>query len=90
MNLPTLPVGIRSICLEEAELIKGQNIPIVWAKDIYQNPDWIELAIASITTERTFITIDLDGLNLSMMPGVGTPEPGGLSWYQLINFRRSV
>ena len=47
MNLPTLPVGIRSICLEEAELIKERSIPVIWAKDINRDPDWIEKAIAN-------------------------------------------
>ena len=90
LGLPTLPVGIRSICLEEAELIKQKQVPVVWAKDIYQNSDWIEKAIAQITTEKVFITIDLDGLNPSLMPGVGTPEPGGLNWYEAIAFLRKV
>ena len=90
MQLPTLPVGIRSICLEEAKLIEEQNISVVWAKDIYQNPNWIEQAIALITTEKVFITIDLDGLDPSLMPGVGTPEPGGLNWYELTKFLRTV
>ncbi|MEN9871968.1 MAG: hypothetical protein RLZZ171_2960 [Cyanobacteriota bacterium] len=90
MGLPTLPVGIRSICLEEAELIKQKQIPVVWAKDIYHNSDWIEQAIALISTEKVFITIDLDGLDPSSMPGVGTPEPGGLNWYELIKFMRAV
>ena len=90
MDLPTLPIGIRSICLEEAKLIKEQNIPIIWSKDIYQNADWITQAIAKINTKKVFITIDLDGLNPSLMPGVGTPEPGGLNWYGLIDFLRNV
>jgi agmatinase len=90
MGLPTLPVGIRSICLEEANLIKQQQIPVVWARNIYQNFDWIEEAIALITTEKVFITIDLDGLDPSSIPGVGTPEPGGLNWYELIKFMRAV
>ena len=90
MGLPTLPIGIRSICLEEAQLIKEQNIPIIWSKDIYKNTDWITEAIAKINTKKVFITIDLDGLNPSFMPGVGTPEPGGLSWYELLVFLRNV
>ena len=90
LGLPTLPVGIRAICLEEAELIKQQQIPVIWAKDIYQNSDWIEKAIAKITTEKVFITIDLDGLNPAFMPGVGTPEPGGLNWYEAIAFLKAV
>lgn len=90
MGLPTLPVGIRAICLEEAELIKEQNIPVIWAKDIYRNSDWIDQAIALIKTDKVFITIDLDGIEPGLMPGVGTPEPGGLNWYELIDFLKLV
>ena len=90
LGLPILPIGIRSICLEEAQLIKQQNIPVVWAKEIYQNSDWLEKAISKITTEKVFITIDLDGLNPSLMPGVGTPEPGGLDWYQMLKLLKTL
>ena len=90
LGLPTLPVGIRAICQEEAELIKDKQIPVVWAKDIYRDSDWSEKAIAKITTDKVFITIDLDGLDPSLMPGVGTPEPGGLNWYELTEFLKAV
>ena len=90
LGLPTLPIGIRSICLEEAQLIKDKQIKIVWAKDIDQDSNWIEKAIALIPTEKVFITIDLDGLDPSLMPGVGTPEPGGLNWYEITSFLRAV
>ncbi len=90
MGLPTLPVGIRSICSEEAQLIKEQKIPVVWAKDIYRDRDWIAAAMQQINTEKVFITIDLDGLHPSWMPGVGTPEPGGLNWYELTDFLKTV
>lgn len=90
LGLPTLPIGIRAICREEAELIKKQQIPVVWAKDIDRDPNWSDRAIAKITTDKVFITIDLDGLNPSGMPGVGTPEPGGLSWYGLLEFLKKV
>ena len=90
LGLPTLGVGIRSICLEEAQLIKQQQIPVVWAKNIAIDSNWIEDAIATIATKKVFITIDLDGLDPSLMPGVGTPEPGGLNWYELNKFLRAV
>ena len=86
LGLPTLAVGIRSICLEEAELIKAHQIPIIWAREMVDNTDWIEAAIARIPTEHVFITIDVDGIDPSLMPGVGTPEPGGLNWYALLQF----
>jgi agmatinase len=90
MGLPTLPVGIRSLCKEEADLIKAKSIPVMWAREIAKNPNWIEEAIAKISTPRVFITIDVDGIDPSLMPGVGTPEPGGLSWYGLTDFLRRV
>ncbi len=90
MGLPTLPVGIRSICKEEADLIKAQQISVIWARDIYYDADWINKAINKITTEKVFITIDLDGLDPSLLPGVGTPEPGGLNWYELTRFLKEV
>ena len=90
LGLPTLGIGIRSICLEEAQLIKQQKIPVIWAREIAGDSNWIDRAIAKIATEKVFITIDLDGLDPSLMPGVGTPEPGGLNWYELTKFLRAV
>ncbi|MGC9527870.1 MAG: agmatinase [Limnospira sp.] len=90
MGLPTLPVGIRSICQEEADLIRERDIPVIWARDIATQPDWIEKAIARIPTRRIFLTIDLDGIDPAAVPGVGTPEPGGLSWYGLLAFVRAL
>jgi agmatinase len=90
MGLPTLPIGIRSICREEAQLIAAKQIPVIWARDIYNKPNWIETAISLISTPKVFITIDLDGIDPSLLPGVGTPEPGGLNWYELTRFLKRV
>ncbi len=90
MGLPSLPVGIRSLCRQEAELIKEKQIPVVWGWDIATDADWIEKALAKITTSKVFLTIDLDGIDPSLIPGVGTPEPGGLDWYNLLKFLRSL
>lgn len=90
LGLPTLPVGIRSICKEEAELIAQKKIPVMYARDIYRNRRWRFRAIANIPTEKVFITIDLDGLDPSLLPGVGTPQPGGLNWYELTQFLKQL
>lgn len=90
MGLPTLPIGIRSVCKEEVNLIKEKSIPVIWAREIAKEPDWIDRAIASISTQRVFITIDVDGIDPTLVPGVGTPEPGGLNWYALTAFLRRV
>lgn len=90
LGLPILPVGIRSICLEEARLINKQKIAVIWAKDIYRDSNWINTALEQIKTKKVFVTIDLDGIDPGLMPGVGTPEPGGLNWYELINFLKTL
>lgn len=60
------------------------------AREIATQPDWMERAVASIPTRRVFLTIDLDGIDPTLIPGVGTPEPGGLNWYSLLSFLRQV
>lgn len=90
MGVPILPVGIRSICKEEAKTIAAKKIPIVYAGNIYRNRSWKYQTIALIKTEKVFITIDLDGLDPSLMPGVGTPQPGGLNWYELTQFLKQL
>ena len=90
MDLPTVQVGIRAICKEEADLIKEKNLIVFRAREIAYQPDWIDRAIAAIPTQKVFLTIDLDGIDPTLIPGVGTPEPGGLNWYALTLFLRRV
>ena len=90
LGLPSLPVAIRSLCKEEADLILEKDIQAVQAWDIQQKSDWSEKVIANIKTDKVFLTIDLDGLDASLMPGVGTPESGGLSWYETLRFLRKL
>ncbi|MGB3532103.1 MAG: agmatinase [Microcoleaceae cyanobacterium] len=82
-GIPIVHIGIRSLCQEEADLIQQHQLPVIWARDIATDPNWIESVMSAISTEKVFLTIDLDGLDPSLMPGVGTPEPGGLNWYSL-------
>ncbi|NJO46640.1 MAG: agmatinase [Oscillatoriales cyanobacterium RM2_1_1] len=90
MGLPTVQIGIRSLCKEEATLIKEEKLSVIWARDIATDPHWMGEAIANISTNDVFLTIDLDGLDPSLMPGVGTPEPGGLNWYSLLEFLQQL
>ena len=86
MGLPTVQIGIRAICKEEADLIKEKHLTVFRAREIATQPDWMERAIAAIPTQKVFLTIDLDGIDPTLIPGVGTPEPGGLNWYALTAF----
>lgn len=90
MGLPTVQIGIRSICKEEAELIREKQLTVIRAREIALQPDWMERAWAGIQTPKVFLTIDLDGIDPTLMPGVGTPEPGGLHWFALLTFLQRV
>ncbi|TVR03707.1 MAG: agmatinase [Phormidium sp. GEM2.Bin31] len=90
MGLPSLPVGIRSVCRQEAELIQQRQIPVIWDHEMVGDPQWCDRALGAITTEKVFLTVDLDGLDGSVLPGVGTPQPGGLTWHQLTGFLRRL
>ena len=85
-------VGIRNTCKNEMEFIKKSNHNgIFWAKDVCQSNDdsWIEKVVNRVS-ENVYLTIDLDALDPSIMPAVGTPEPGGLLWYQTMQLLERV
>ncbi len=90
MGLPTVQIGIRSLCKEEADLIREKQLTVIRAREIALQPDWMERAWAGIKTEKVFLTIDLDGIDPTLMPGVGTPEPGGLHWFALLVFLQRI
>jgi agmatinase len=88
MGIPLLEIGMRSFGLQEANFLRTKpNVAIVWGYQIARGN-------ACIPWERlgkhTYVTIDLDAINPSEMPAVGTPEPGGLSWYQLLDLFREI
>src|SRR3989338_734986 len=82
-------VGIRSLCDEEASFIKENKLKIFWAKDIFDNDEWFDEAISKLL-KNVYITLDLDVFDPSIMPSTGTPEPGGLLYYQTLRFLRKV
>lgn len=82
-----VPVGIRSMAVEEAEWIEKKNI--FYAHEIHESSDWIERVLDRLT-DRVYITFDLDVFDSSVMPSTGTPEPGGLFWHQIFSLLKQV
>lgn len=80
-------VGIRSMDSSELEAVEKANLFL--ASDIQRNPDWIA-DVLSCLKPNVYLTIDLDGLDPSIMPATGTPEPGGLGWYQVLDLIEAV
>lgn len=90
LRIPSVQVGIRSISADEVRLIEtGLPTKIFWARDIAGRTDWIDDAIDSLT-DNVYLTIDIDGLDPSIVPTTGTPEPGGLGWYETLTLIRKL
>jgi agmatinase len=86
---PAVQVGIRSLSSEEARAIPTLPTQIFWAKDIVGRTDWIDAAVEALS-EEVYLTLDIDGLDPSIVPATGTPEPGGLTWYEVLALLRAV
>jgi len=80
-------VGIRSMDVSEKPFINKDNV--FFASDIRRNRRWIDKAVSRLS-ENVYITIDLDVFDPSIMPSTGTPEPGGLLWYDVLALLKAV
>lgn len=80
-------VGIRSQCVEELSFFEKDRL--FYAHQIFDNNNWQQKAIDTLT-KNVYVTIDLDVFDPSVLPSTGTPEPGGLTYYQVLHFLRSV
>ncbi|HEV7860923.1 MAG TPA: agmatinase [Pyrinomonadaceae bacterium] len=89
MRLPSVQCGIRSISAEEARELDQLPTRIFWAKDIAGRNDWWEDAVSGLT-DNVYLTIDIDGLDPSLVAQTGTPEPGGLGWYEVVGLIRTL
>ncbi len=85
LGISVTQVGIRSISQEDAEYIEKENV-----KTVFFAPDLPLDRIVSTLSDNVYITFDLDGLDPSIMPATGTPEPGGLGWYESLNLIKEV
>jgi agmatinase len=82
-------VGVRSYSREEAEGCPEEIGRLITPALIRSDPEWIDRAL-DLLGERVYVTVDMDGLDPSLAPGVGTPEPGGLSWEEVTGLLRRV
>ena len=89
MRIPAVQVGIRSISVDEARVLDQLPTRIFWAKDIVGRDDWWDDAVEGLT-DNVYLTIDIDGLDPSLVSATGTPEPGGLGWYETIGLIRTL
>jgi agmatinase len=89
-NVDLISIGIRNISKEEIPFLKKNDsrIKIFWAKD---QKKWnLEYFKRLIKNKNVYLTFDVDGLDSSIMPATGTPEPGGLFWYETLSLIKTT
>jgi len=80
-------VGVRSVSKGEIDIIqKDHFFP---AHEIMSSPGW-EHNVMDALTDNVYVSIDLDVFDPSYVPATGTPQPGGLDWYQVTGLLREV
>ena len=78
LGLSITQVGIRSMS-------EGEE-----SDNIFLAPEIPVDKIIATLKENVYLTFDLDGLDPSIMPSTGTPEPGGMGWYEVLNLIKEV
>jgi agmatinase len=82
-------VGIRSLSPEEAAAVPTLATTIFYDWNMRRQQDWMARVVDTLG-DAVYITIDCDAFDPAIMPAVGTPEPGGLSWYEMLGLLRRV
>jgi len=85
LKLSATHVGIRSMSEEEVQFLKTSQ-----KNHVFYAPDMPIDQIIETLSPTVYITIDLDALDTSIMPAVGTPEPGGMGWYEMLELLKAV
>ena len=88
-HVPASSVGIRSLSEEEAEHLRRHPAPLWSTRQFRALKGGLEPILESLTGE-VFVTFDLDALDPSILPATGTPEPGGLDWYEAVDLLAAV
>lgn len=86
---PTAHVGIRSISKEEVAFVRERKLLVVSNREMHAGWDWMDKVLGRLTS-RVYVTFDIDFLDGMLVPGTGTPEPGGGTYPQALEILRRV
>lgn len=89
LKTKVVQTGIRSVGEEEKQNVSCGNVKTFFMHD---NPDIKKLASAVLNnlSDTVYMTIDIDGFDPSVMPGTGTPQPGGFGWYEALYLFKQI
>ncbi len=82
MGLKVVHVGVRSASSAEVKALGELGLNPLWAHEIHRDSTWVDKLLERLGP-RVYLSLDVDGLDTSIMPATGTPEPGGLTWAQV-------
>lgn len=89
LEVPFFQIGVRALSEPEARFRRERRVPHMDAADLMMG--WTPfVTLPSNFPEAIYITFDVDAFDPSVMPGTGTPEPGGLNWYQALSILRGL
>jgi agmatinase len=86
---PICQVGLRSLSREEKQFLTHNKLRPLYMSDLVSNEAYVGQMVDSLS-EDVYVTIDVDVLDPSIMPAVGTPEPDGMSWRQVLDILEPV
>jgi len=89
---PIFQIGIRNLSLDEADFLRSCKTARTVFSEASTDPNggFLKDLAKFVRNKNVYLTVDLDGLDSSIMPAVGTPEPGGISWERMLDVIRTV
>jgi agmatinase len=94
-GVPLVQVGLRAFSREEIDFIRNRKpsdepgLHPFSADFIRREPAWIDAVLDELGDE-VYINLDVDGLDPALLPHTGTPEPGGLGWWDICDLLAAV
>jgi agmatinase len=89
LGVSTVAVGIRAVSREEADYVHAEKAPVFLGREIRAKGLPVDEILEKLGNP-VYVTVDLDAFDPAYVPGVGTPEPGGLTWDEGLRLLRSV
>ena len=93
LNIPVFHLGLRSLSREEREFLDSQKtIKSFTSQEIlfHQGLKRFQQELSLFAGRNLYLSLDVDALDPSLVPGTGTPEPGGLGWFQALEILKII
>ncbi|MBI4971107.1 MAG: agmatinase [Candidatus Omnitrophica bacterium] len=90
-RVKTVHVGMREVSRDQWEFVKKKKIKMLFAYEMHRMPrkQWIREVVGALGRD-VYITCDTDGFDPTVIPSTGTPEPGGLSYVDVLDLFREI